>query len=355
MSIPRYATGIASIACAGVMIAGPAAAHTNGHCSATALQATGPIAVPAVSQVNFNGRTADRSLLKLPANKLVSAKVLHSTAKERSSRASVADLAVKQLKLSAHLVTAKCEHGKGHVDLASVRLGKKKLAVSPAPNSAVHADLGGGLGTATVTLNKQTRQPDGSLRVTAIEAQVPLGKKTETVTISTVNCGPGHHKPGKPGPAPTASPSQPAPSPTQSAPGNKAPAPTPVVDSLNVTTGPPDGGTDVIVSGSGFTPGATVTVGGTAATVTYLGPSALEISTPAHSVGVADVVVHTPGGDSATSNADQFTYGTTPSITPIASLNSIGSARRMTIMFSAPWRAMSGRIRPAKVVMIAPE
>lgn len=231
MSFTRYATGIVGVACAGALVAAPAAAapaRTAGHSSATALAATGPIAVPAVSPVTFAGRTADHSLLKLPANKLVSAKVLHSTAKSGSARASVADLAVKKLQLSAHAVTAKCSHGKGHVDLVSVRLGKKKLAVSPAPNSAVRADLNG-LGTATVTLNKQTRGADGSLRVTAIEARVPLGKKTETITISTANCAPGH----KPGPAPTSSPSSPAPAPT--GPGNKAPAPTPVHHDLPVT------------------------------------------------------------------------------------------------------------------------
>ena len=93
------------------------------------------------------------------------------------------------------------------------------------------------------------------------------------------------------------------------------PAPLPAVSSLSVTSGDPAGGTDLIVSGTGFAPGATVTVGGIAAAhTTYLGPDAVEIHTPARAPGVADVVVQTAGGDSATSAADKFFYGTTPAV-----------------------------------------
>jgi len=98
-----------------------------------------------------------------------------------------------------------------------------------------------------------------------------------------------------------------------------ATAPTPIVQSLSVASGPPTGGTGVTVSGSGFTPSATVSVGGTAAAaVTYLGPKAIEITTPAGGPGLADVVVHTAGGDSATGAADQFFFGTTPVITGLS-------------------------------------
>ena len=180
--------------------------------------------MPTISAVKSTGRPADRSLAKLPPNKLVSASVLHTTAAGAKARAAVADLAVRKLHLSAHAVTAKCVHGHGKVDLVSARLGKKHLAVSPAPNSAVKADLGE-LGTATVTLNKQTRAADGSLTVTAIEARVPIAGKVETVRVSTATCGAGHHA------AP--SPSQPGPS--QPAPGHNAPAPTPVHHDLPVT------------------------------------------------------------------------------------------------------------------------
>ena len=96
---------------------------------------------------------------------------------------------------------------------------------------------------------------------------------------------------------------------------NEAPPPTPVVQSLSQSTGPPAGGTTVTVLGSGFTPSSTVTFGGTAAqAATYLSPEALTAISPPGN-GVADVVVDTAGGGSATSAADQFFYGSPPTVT----------------------------------------
>jgi hypothetical protein len=97
-----------------------------------------------------------------------------------------------------------------------------------------------------------------------------------------------------------------------------APPPAPVVQSLSQSSGPPGGGTTVTVLGSSFTPSSTVTFGGTAAqTVTYLSPDALTVVSPPGS-GVADVVVQTVGGKSATSAADQFLYGSPPAITGLS-------------------------------------
>lgn len=238
----RIAAGAAGLACVGAMLAAPAGAavpaKASGHNAATALSGSGPITVPTISAVTYAGKTADRSLLQLPANDLVSAKVLHSTAKADSARSAVADVLVKKLDLSAHAVVAKCSHGHGTVELVSAEAHGKKLAVSAAPNSAVKVGLGQ-LGTATVTLNKQTRAADGSLTVTAIEAQVPLGKKMETIDISTATCAPHHGKtpggpghpghPGKPSQPPSEQPSQPP------SDGGQAPAPTPVHHDLPVT------------------------------------------------------------------------------------------------------------------------
>lgn len=237
--LARMAAGAAGLACVGAMLAAPAGAavpaHASGHNAATALSGSGPIALPTISAVTFAGKTADRSLLELPANPLVSAKVLHSTAKADSARSAVADVLVKKLDLSAHAVVAKCSHGKGGIELASASLHGKKLAVTAAPNSAVKVGLGK-LGTATVTLNKQTHAADGSLTVTAVEAQVPLGKKTETIDISTATCAPHHGKapsgPSKPGKPGKPQPTKPAPA---QPPAGQAPAPTPVHHDLPVT------------------------------------------------------------------------------------------------------------------------
>jgi hypothetical protein len=96
---------------------------------------------------------------------------------------------------------------------------------------------------------------------------------------------------------------------------NEAPAPQPAVDSISTTGGPADGGTPVTVLGSGFTPASTITFGGVPATdVTYESPQALTAASPAGS-GMADVVVRTAGGSSDTSTADQFYYGSPPTVT----------------------------------------
>ena len=215
----RVAAGAAVLVSVTALAAAPAAADRapSGKGSAYALSATGPVSVPRISSVLFSGKPAERSLVSVPHNKLLSAKVLHTNAGKAKARASVADVMVKKLMLSANAVTAKCTHGVGSVELVAAKLHGEKLAVTPSPNSAVTADLGP-LGKATVTLNKQVRNADGTLTVTAIEARVPIAGKTQTVTISSATCGKAaaHH-----------------PAPEQ--PGPKAPKPTPVHHDLPVT------------------------------------------------------------------------------------------------------------------------
>jgi hypothetical protein len=69
------------------------------------------------------------------------------------------------------------------------------------------------------------------------------------------------------------------------------------------------GGTSVTIHGYGFDFGATVSFGGVAATgVGWLDANTLVCTTPAHPVGIVDVVVANPDGDSATLKAG-FIYG----------------------------------------------
>ena len=96
---------------------------------------------------------------------------------------------------------------------------------------------------------------------------------------------------------------------------NEAPAPQPAVDSISTSGGPVAGGTPVTVLGTGFTPASTVTFGGVPASdVTYESPQALTAVSPAGS-GMANVVVRTAGGNSNTSTADDFYYGSPPTVT----------------------------------------
>jgi len=71
--------------------------------------------------------------------------------------------------------------------------------------------------------------------------------------------------------------------------------PQPTVSLLSPNTGPSTGGTLIVISGTDFVDGATVTVGGTAATsVSYISSIELRVVTPAGSVGAQAVVVTNP-------------------------------------------------------------
>lgn len=73
----------------------------------------------------------------------------------------------------------------------------------------------------------------------------------------------------------------------------------PAVFASSPNVGPTAGGTAVIVTGSGFKDGATVTVGGEPATqVQWIEQGTLHAVTPAHAAGRVDVVVQNPDGQS---------------------------------------------------------
>ena len=93
---------------------------------------------------------------------------------------------------------------------------------------------------------------------------------------------------------------------------------TPTVTGLTPTSGPIAGGTSVVITGTGFTNGSTVSFGGTAATtVTFTSATSLTAVSPAHAAGPVFVTVTTTGGTSPTSAAGTFTYlaTTAPTVT----------------------------------------
>ncbi len=81
------------------------------------------------------------------------------------------------------------------------------------------------------------------------------------------------------------------------------PAPPPVITSIDPAQGPTAGGTAVTITGENFQDGATVTIGGAAAAATFVDANSLSATSPAGSVGAADVVVTNPDQSSATSSA----------------------------------------------------
>ncbi len=83
----------------------------------------------------------------------------------------------------------------------------------------------------------------------------------------------------------------------------------PTVNSINPSSGPLSGGTSVTVTGTNFTPDSTVTFGlESAATVTVQSSTSLVVISPSAAAGAYDIRVQTPGGLSAATPADQFTY-----------------------------------------------
>ncbi|HRI04238.1 MAG TPA: Calx-beta domain-containing protein [Pyrinomonadaceae bacterium] len=91
-------------------------------------------------------------------------------------------------------------------------------------------------------------------------------------------------------------------------------APAPTITSLNPASGWTD--TTVIIVGTNFTGATAVSFGGTPATFfTVPNDGFISATAPAHAAGVVDVTVTGPGGTSANTSADDFTY-ITPDAAP---------------------------------------
>ena len=93
--------------------------------------------------------------------------------------------------------------------------------------------------------------------------------------------------------------------------------PAPTVTSITPTTGTAAGGTSVTITGTGFLAGATVSLGGTAATgVNVVGSTSITATTPAHAAGAVNVVVTNTDAQSGTLT-NGYTYTTSTGGAPI--------------------------------------
>ncbi|HEX7774368.1 MAG TPA: Ig-like domain-containing protein, partial [Pyrinomonadaceae bacterium] len=112
--------------------------------------------------------------------------------------------------------------------------------------------------------------------------------------------------------------------------------PSPTLSSVSPTSGPISGGTVLTLTGSQFVAGATVTVGGVAATsVNVTSSTSITATAPAHTAGVVSVVVTNPDGGNATLN-NAYTY-TLPSDIILEDNfddNSINTSKWTTTLFS---------------------
>ncbi|MCW2900187.1 MAG: hypothetical protein JWO67_2452 [Streptosporangiaceae bacterium] len=202
--LPKIAA-IAGVIAAPLAMSGPAAnAATGAPSSAYGIAATGVLPIPQTPAVSSSAQQPTRkSLLELPANPVVKASILSASASAGHARASVVDLKVAQLGLSAHLITAKCVNGAGTSNLVKVVLNGHVLKVAAAPNSAVKLPLTKLGGTASVVINKQVRDSSGRLTVTALEVSAPLGPgKFEKISIASAACAGYEATPPAPAPTP---------------------------------------------------------------------------------------------------------------------------------------------------------
>ncbi len=93
-----------------------------------------------------------------------------------------------------------------------------------------------------------------------------------------------------------------------------APPPAPGITGVIPTSGAASGGTPITIAGSNFQAGATVTIGGTAATgVVVVSATSITAVTPAHAAGTVNVVVTNPGPQSATLFSG-YTYNPAPTV-----------------------------------------
>jgi hypothetical protein len=95
-----------------------------------------------------------------------------------------------------------------------------------------------------------------------------------------------------------------------------APAPAPTVTAVSPSSGTTAGGTSITITGTNFAAGATVTLGGVAATgVTVVSSTSITATTPAGTAGASTVVV-TVNGQSG-SLASGFTYVVPPTVSSV--------------------------------------
>jgi subtilase family serine protease len=95
----------------------------------------------------------------------------------------------------------------------------------------------------------------------------------------------------------------------------------PSILSISPSVGPLAGGTSVTLTGANLS-GITAVLFGSKpaalATLTYNPNGSITITSPAHTAGMVDVTVATPGGTSTTSSGDQFTYTSRPTVTGLS-------------------------------------
>lgn len=108
----------------------------------------------------------------------------------------------------------------------------------------------------------------------------------------------------------------------------------PSATSVSPNSGPTRGGTKITITGSGFYPGAKVTVGGKACTnVVVVSPTKITCTTPSGPAGTTDVVVTNDDGQSTSlSKAFKYIPTTTLKVTAAAKTKRIPAGKRTVVV-----------------------
>jgi hypothetical protein len=176
--------------------------------SAFGISASGPLSIPRTPSVSSASRPNTKSLTSLPGNPPVQLAIVRTRATPGHAEASVVDLRIAKAAiiptavLSAKLITAGCDGGSGRSRLVDVRLAGRSIQAGASPNSRLTVPVQG-LGGMAVTINKQVRNGDGTLTVTALELAVQALGKSQTIDISSVTCAGAPGEAPKPTPVPS--------------------------------------------------------------------------------------------------------------------------------------------------------
>jgi hypothetical protein len=134
--------------------------------------------------------------------------------------------------------------------------------------------------------------------------------------------------------------------------------PAPTVSTVSPASGTSLGGTDITITGANFQSGATVKVGGTAATnVTVVSATSITATVPAHAAGAVDVVVTNLDSQTATKVAG-FTYiapnPTLSSVSPNTGLTTGGTTITITgANLVAPSSVVIGGTPATNVILVS--
>ena len=109
---------------------------------------------------------------------------------------------------------------------------------------------------------------------------------------------------------------------------------------ISPSTGSTARPTLVMISGTGFLPGATVRVDALALRVTVVNSTTITAIAPAHAAGPADVVVTNPSSSGGTLTA-AFTYSFEEAFTLTPSTDAVDAGGQMSVSWTAP-RAQPG-------------